>query len=160
MDVLTFETCWAVNSEIIKQVTSSWSIFIQYIHSFIYSDIHSFIHSFHESIGVSWRQQVAEQVINNKCTLCNTTTIVHEQYYELSLHIESSSTGWKVCVCVCVCVKVFEGCFKCCLVILEDCRTRRQTVENLFEINYSIILPSKPCYSNRTLSVTIRTQIL
>ena len=29
MDVLTFETCWAVNSEKIKQVTSSWSIFIQ-----------------------------------------------------------------------------------------------------------------------------------
>ena len=29
MDVLTFETCWAVNSEIIKQVTSIWSIFIQ-----------------------------------------------------------------------------------------------------------------------------------
>ena len=29
MDVLTFETCWAVNSEIIKQMTSSWSIFIQ-----------------------------------------------------------------------------------------------------------------------------------
>ena len=29
MDVLTFETCWAVNNEIIKQVTSSWSIFIQ-----------------------------------------------------------------------------------------------------------------------------------
>ena len=29
MDVLTFETCWAVNTEIIKQVTSSWSIFIQ-----------------------------------------------------------------------------------------------------------------------------------
>ena len=29
MDALTFEKCWAVNSEIIKQVTSSWSIFIQ-----------------------------------------------------------------------------------------------------------------------------------
>ena len=29
MDVLTFETFWAVNSEIIKQVTSSWSLFIQ-----------------------------------------------------------------------------------------------------------------------------------
>jgi len=29
MDVLTFETRCAVNSEIIKQVTSSWSIFIQ-----------------------------------------------------------------------------------------------------------------------------------
>jgi len=29
MDVLTFETCLTVNSEIIKQVTSSWSILIQ-----------------------------------------------------------------------------------------------------------------------------------
>jgi hypothetical protein len=29
MDVLTFETCWAVNSEKIKQVISSWSIFIK-----------------------------------------------------------------------------------------------------------------------------------
>ena len=29
MDVLTFETCWAVNSEIIKQVISRWSLFIQ-----------------------------------------------------------------------------------------------------------------------------------
>jgi len=28
MDVLTFETCLALNNEI-KQVTSSWSIFIQ-----------------------------------------------------------------------------------------------------------------------------------
>jgi len=26
MDVLTFKTCWAVNSEIIKQVTSSWIV--------------------------------------------------------------------------------------------------------------------------------------
>jgi hypothetical protein len=29
MDVLTFEICWALNNGIIKQVTSSWSIFIQ-----------------------------------------------------------------------------------------------------------------------------------
>ena len=29
MDVLTFETCWALSNEIIKQVTSRWSIFIQ-----------------------------------------------------------------------------------------------------------------------------------
>ena len=28
MDVLTFETCWAVQSQIKKRVTSSWSIFI------------------------------------------------------------------------------------------------------------------------------------
>jgi len=29
MDVLTSETCWPVNNEIIKQVTPSWSLFIQ-----------------------------------------------------------------------------------------------------------------------------------
>ena len=29
MDVLTYETCWALNNEIIKQLTSSWSLFIQ-----------------------------------------------------------------------------------------------------------------------------------
>jgi len=39
MDVLTFETCLAVNSEIIKQVTSSWSIFIQLL---IQKSLHSF----------------------------------------------------------------------------------------------------------------------
>ena len=27
VDVLTFEKCWALNNEIIKQVTSSWSLF-------------------------------------------------------------------------------------------------------------------------------------
>jgi len=29
MDVLTSETCWALNNEIKKQVTSSWPLFIQ-----------------------------------------------------------------------------------------------------------------------------------
>ena len=29
MDVLISETCWALNNEIIKQLTSSWSLFIQ-----------------------------------------------------------------------------------------------------------------------------------
>ena len=29
MGVLTSETCWALNNEIIKQVTSTWSLFIQ-----------------------------------------------------------------------------------------------------------------------------------
>ena len=33
-DVNTSETCWALNSEIIKQVTSSWSLFTQ-IYSYI-----------------------------------------------------------------------------------------------------------------------------
>ena len=31
MDVLTSETCWALNNEIIKQVTSSWSLYIQLV---------------------------------------------------------------------------------------------------------------------------------
>ena len=35
MDVLTFETFWAVNSEIMKRVTSSWSLFI-HIYIYIY----------------------------------------------------------------------------------------------------------------------------
>ena len=30
MDVLTFEICWAVNSEIIKRVSSSWSVLFNY----------------------------------------------------------------------------------------------------------------------------------
>ena len=29
MDVLASETCWALSKEIIKQVTSSWSLFTQ-----------------------------------------------------------------------------------------------------------------------------------
>jgi len=33
-DVNTSETCWALNNEIIKQVTSSWSLFIQEIWCF------------------------------------------------------------------------------------------------------------------------------
>ena len=36
MDVLTSETCWALNKEIIKEVTSSWSLFILYIYIYIY----------------------------------------------------------------------------------------------------------------------------
>ena len=31
MDALTSETCWVLNKEIIKQVTSSWSVFTQLI---------------------------------------------------------------------------------------------------------------------------------
>jgi len=38
MDVLTFETCWALNSEIINQVSSSWSIFIQLCRS-VFSNV-------------------------------------------------------------------------------------------------------------------------
>ena len=36
MDILTSETCRALNNEIIKQVTSSWSLFIQ-LHNIVFS---------------------------------------------------------------------------------------------------------------------------
>ena len=45
MDVLTFETCWAVNSEIIKRVTSSWSIFIQQFFILIFFYVYLFFFS-------------------------------------------------------------------------------------------------------------------
>jgi len=44
MDVLTTETCWALNYEIKKQVASSWSLFIQHSISFNKS----------RSINMSW----------------------------------------------------------------------------------------------------------
>jgi hypothetical protein len=37
MNVLTSETCWALNNEIIKQVTSSWSLFTQLLKSLLTS---------------------------------------------------------------------------------------------------------------------------
>ena len=38
MDVLIFEICWALNNEIIKQVTSSWSISIQFLTKFCFTE--------------------------------------------------------------------------------------------------------------------------
>ena len=43
MDVLTVETCWALNNEIIKQVTSSWCIFIQLFRKHLYFETYHII---------------------------------------------------------------------------------------------------------------------
>ena len=40
VDVLTFETCWAISSEIINQVASSWSIFIRLRSSSLCNSLH------------------------------------------------------------------------------------------------------------------------
>jgi hypothetical protein len=40
MAVLTFETCWVVNGEMIKRVTSSWSIVIQ-LSTYMHRDVQS-----------------------------------------------------------------------------------------------------------------------
>jgi len=45
MDVLMSETCWAVNKEIIKQSTSSWSLFIQVNGILSKKDLQSFNNS-------------------------------------------------------------------------------------------------------------------
>ena len=64
MDVLTFETCWAANSEIIKQVTSSWSIFIQLI-SLLDNSV-----SYHASWYLSKRKHKTDksQILDGRCT--------------------------------------------------------------------------------------------
>ena len=54
MDVLTFETCWAVNSEIIKQVASSWSIFIQLSRRCGPVNFIFFMHRFHVNFICEW----------------------------------------------------------------------------------------------------------
>jgi len=51
MDVLTSETCWALNNEIIKQVTSSWSLFIQLV-----SSVFSFFWSLENLRFISWKR--------------------------------------------------------------------------------------------------------
>ena len=45
MDVLTSETCWAVNKEIIKQVTSSWSLLFKLV----------VVPEFRHADGQTWR---------------------------------------------------------------------------------------------------------
>ena len=55
MDVVIFERFWAVNSEIIKQVTSSWSIFIQNLPTFWSSMYKLIILEYFESfVGYFW----------------------------------------------------------------------------------------------------------
>ena len=72
MDVLTFETCWALNNEIIKQVTSSWPIFIQVCTCFWFqSKLNYFLtavlclsHIHNTSFSVippHWKKQTLEQ---------------------------------------------------------------------------------------------------
>jgi len=48
MDVLTFETCWALNKVIMKQVASSWSLFTQLVYIMFPSaaEIRLFVTSF------------------------------------------------------------------------------------------------------------------
>jgi len=59
MDVLTSEACWALNNEIIKQVTSSWSLFIQLTKN-----------SFKKRVQISnWRNSDLDKE-NDSCKTC------------------------------------------------------------------------------------------
>ena len=62
MDVLTSEACWALNNEIIKQVTSSWSLSL-----FNYQDD---THSNKHNIGLVLRLFM-EPVSNRICRVYN-----------------------------------------------------------------------------------------
>ena len=70
MDVLTFETCWAVNSETIKQVTSSWSIFIQLSVALYLSH-----NEFRREINLTWESYVnylnIPQAVSHTCASAN-----------------------------------------------------------------------------------------
>ena len=61
MDVLTSETCWAVNNEIIKQVTSSWSPFIQIWINVTYRNTNSLRKQF----NIGWHKNRAEQNVTD-----------------------------------------------------------------------------------------------
>jgi len=73
MDVLTFETCWAVNSEIIKQVTSSWSIFIQHSRCLLHLRSIQF-----------WTQFLHSSAVSTCFTRC--CKLLHTLHSSLSLH--------------------------------------------------------------------------
>ena len=64
MDVVTIETCWAVNSEITKQVTSSWSIFIQLWGEFMFLDAGAMA-----SRMVSWLVSFSERLRHIWCQI-------------------------------------------------------------------------------------------
>ena len=64
MDVLTFETCWTLNNEIIKQVTSSWCIFIQRT-IFCCNEWSSSFREYHLTHHCCWRRKFSIKVLCN-----------------------------------------------------------------------------------------------
>ena len=89
MDVLTFETCWAVNGEIIKRVTSRWSIFIQIMcylvptrHTppFFCSTTHIFVLNQHRNLKITSNKPTTNQNSSNRSrrlSFCNQTLSRH-----------------------------------------------------------------------------------
>ena len=80
MDVLTFETCWALNNETIKQVTSSWSIFIQL---YLEQVFHQVGYSLHDYIKMHGQQNIDNlKYIKNYIYLhISTTKIILQRGY-------------------------------------------------------------------------------
>ena len=68
MDVLTFETHWAVNGEIIKRVTSSWSIFIE-LHLLCHRQYNSRFLQVFCSTSISFMR--SDRTVNLMCRTCN-----------------------------------------------------------------------------------------
>ena len=74
MDVLTFETCWAVNGEIIKRVTSSWSIFIQ----------SSRYLSFHVFLGMNGTMKMQSRSSETMASIYNTAWCQNPKHYNMT----------------------------------------------------------------------------
>ena len=78
MDVLTSETCWALNNEIIKQVTSNWSLFSQLPIQTIYL--------YTDYIGKFWEQKKWTKFMGMRC--------IREKWIEFSLQTMKMTVFW------------------------------------------------------------------
>ena len=84
MDVVTSETCWAVNNEIKRQVTSSWSLFIQLSKLVVLGGNVIFILPIHYTLYT-----IHYTLYNIHCTLYTIHYTIYTIHY--TLHIGMSS---------------------------------------------------------------------
>jgi len=88
MDVLTSETCWTVNNEIIKQVTSSWSLFIQ-LNEILFAE--SLLQDTENSLLAVWRNFIQK--------LCKLFGFSYHICYELRRITKEESPNWDADQC-------------------------------------------------------------
>jgi len=86
MDVLTSETCWALSKEIIKQVTSSWSLFTQLIFSCfhctrrLWMSLHPVLIIAH--VGLQFPFCLAKQIQHNSSLITIAQLIINSERVE------------------------------------------------------------------------------
>jgi hypothetical protein len=94
MDVLTSETCWALNNEIKKQVTSSWSLFNQLREN---KNVYTHVNTQFNTVTYLWQQpklpKSRDALINEEVTF--TETEYHKPRRISELYIYTSSLNAK-----------------------------------------------------------------